>query len=154
MTPDQAAAVAIAKRVAKELGRRPKGNDLWKHGIAFGARRAFQSLQALLIAADLAQPAAPGRPGFTKAEEAVFLRMWEAGAGRIEMSEALGVGINAIHWEVADRGLTRPAGPRRVKGLDLDFHLTRRCLSPACGQITQGHGPCQHCGEPGLTNAA
>jgi hypothetical protein len=154
VTPDQEKVVAIATRLAAELKRRPNGKDLWGAGVAFGRRQAFQSLQALWLGAGLALPAAHGRAGLTKAEEGRFLELWREGASRSEIATALGLGIQSVHLEVADRGLTREIGPRKERIGAETFDGTRRCQSKACGQLTKGSGPCQHCGYPGLTSAA
>jgi hypothetical protein len=151
MTPDQAKAVATAKGLAKKLGRRPNGKDLWAIGITTGRRQAFQSLQALWLAAGLAVPAPYGRAGLTKAEDVKFLELWSGGATRSEIAAALGIGIQSVHYEVSDRGLTRQVGPKKPQG---DTFTLRRCQSPTCGQLIKGSGPCPRCGTPGLTNAA
>jgi hypothetical protein len=155
MTPEQRDAVATTKRLAEKLGRRPTGKELQRAGVHLGPKKVFLTLNAVLVAADLAEPASRRYAGFTAAEDKKLRRLWEEGVPVEEIAEALGVIEQVLANETAARRLTRP---RRVihtkKGQREPVVLTRRCLEPQCGRITQGAGPCQHCGAKGLTSAA
>lgn len=154
MTTDQAKVVATAKRLAKEYGRRPTAVELWQRGVAFGRRQAFQTIQAIYEAADLALPAPNGHAGLTPAEERVFLHLWNAGSTRKEIGIALGLSVHVVSAEVLTRGLIRSCAVKAEQGDPTMGQVKRRCHATGCGQLTKGIGPCQHCGAPGLIHAA
>ena len=151
MTPDQKRAVETAKALAKRLGRRPTGRELYEKGVTFATSSSFRNLHALLVAADLALPASSTHAGFTDAEERTLLRLWESGLPAKQIAAAMGVMPRILANEVDARRLKRSV-VRRKKG-EPEI-LLRRCQEPTCGKLTEGAGPCRHCGGPGLTNAA
>jgi hypothetical protein len=151
MTKEQRLAVAVAKRLAGKLRRRPTGRDLRLEGVTIGRNLPFLKLHALLVAADLATPAPDHLAGFTDAEERTFLRLWEEGISTKRMAVALGVNPHIIGNEVSARRLRRTKVIRKEGEPEIRI---RRCQQPDCGKLTEGAGSCRHCGAQGLINAA
>lgn len=150
-TASPAESIEIVRRMVDELGRRPTGKELWAKGVPVGGSNRFPTVPHLLEAAGLSTLTPENPLGLTPAEGELFDRLFRQKRSLTSIETKLGLPHGSGTKEAIRRGLMRS---RSVDRSEAEHSITRRCLSPSCGQITRGLGPCIHCGAKGLSEAA